>query len=751
MMPRIAVLCLCLAAAVWADSGPLAWPLIFLGVFACSMAHTRKIRWLTLIILLTCMARFVVAEWQGRSVDIDPALHGHVVVLPVTLDSLPKRIETTEVWTVRVALPDLPSRMTLTVNEGLGSVRLGSCLRIRARLHVISDHGNPHQFDHRLWRRLEGIGARAVLVSPSYIRSCAAHAPSLRWRIIGRFSDALESGGISQRAAALILALTTGERVGVDRDTRRLLRQSGVAHLLAISGLHIGLVSGVVFALVRLIVLPGGIGGQDAAWFAAVFTALFFVWLSGAGLPATRALTMVVAIAIATWLRWPIRLSTQLAIAVFVTLVLWPKAVVGVSFALSFSAVASLAVYFHVLSSSGSERSGLFRKAVTAQLLLSGALMPVSGLWFGESSLAAPWLNLVLVPFFSFIVIPLTLIAVLMTLLPGEVHGPVLASTAWLIDRVIDALQGVSQGPDWLQPFVGFSSVVALVLTAMLSIGLLGRAVPGRTLLLLGGVAICRWQPAVLPFGCAAVTTLDVGHGTAIHLSLGDANVLYDTGPSWRSGGSAAEQVIGPYLRGESVETLTAVIVSHSDIDHSGGVAVLRDRFLVRHWVDTDARFGARCMAGQRWHINGVMLQVVWPVAAINRSLLTDNDRSCVLRLTVGRQRVLFTGDIERHAERQILAMGETPTEFLTVPHHGSKTSSSEDFVAATGAREAWVSNALLGRWRMPAAEVAERWQQSSVALRDTGRSGAIRARFCVGKLPISSGFRDAKTTGDLW
>ncbi len=232
---------------------------------------------------------------------------------------------------------------------------------------------------------------------------------------------------------------------------------------------------------------------------------------------------------------------------------------------------------------------------------------------------------------------------------------------------------------------------------------------------------------------------LDIGQGTAVVIRTAHRTLLYDTGPAFSSEADSGNRSILPYLRGEGVARLDGLVLSHDDTDHTGGAASVLDG-IPTGWLLHSlpgrspllARRGTRplaCLAGQRWQWDGVSFTTLAPTAAsLSRADLKDNDRSCVIRVSAACGTALLTADIERGSEQQLLA-GQAallPADVLLVPHHGSKTSSEEDFVAAVAPRYALVSAGYRNRYGHPRADVLQRYYQQHSEILRTDRDGAV-------------------------
>jgi competence protein ComEC len=255
---------------------------------------------------------------------------------------------------------------------------------------------------------------------------------------------------------------------------------------------------------------------------------------------------------------------------------------------------------------------------------------------------------------------------------------------------------------------------------------------PARKVALTGVIALVAWRPAPPPAACFDSWILDVGQGLAVAIQTHREVTLYDTGIAWRGGGSSAEQIIVPFLKSRGISRIDRLVVSHSDLDHSGGVDVLHNQVEVGFTIFGEPPPGDswRCVAGQTWWSGAVRFEILHPPMP---SDVSGNDASCVLRVSAGPHALLLTGDIEFGVERQLVqrraALG---ADVAIVPHHGSLTSSSVPFIDSVRADVAIVSAAHANRWGFPKEQVVERWQASGAELLATAQAGAVYLRVCA-------------------
>jgi competence protein ComEC len=681
-------------------------------------------------------------QWEG----VDLAVTGVVAGLPQPLEG-GVRFDF-DIEEVEPAAARLPRRVALAWYNGasreefqdIAPIRAGERWRFSVRLRRPHGSANPHGFDYESWLLQRAIGATGY-VRPGATERLDDLAPNpaylierMREILRERYWDSLPG----YPYAGILVALAIGDQNAIDARQWQLFARTGVSHLMSISGLHVTMVASLFAMLIhwlwrRSSTLMLALPARKASALAMFLAAFAYCLIAGFAVPAQRTVYMVGVVALALWANRISSVSRVLCLALLVVLLLDPWAVLAPGFWLSFGAVAViLYVATHRLAPGHSLAEwGRIQWAITF------ALGPLLLVWFQQMSLVSPLANAIAIPLVSMVVTPLALAG---SVLPFDfvlkLAHAVMAGQMWLLEWCASLPLAV-----WQQHAPSAWTVaLALAGTAWL---LLPRGMPARWLglpLLLPMFAV---TPAIPPPGAAWITVLDVGQGLAVFVQTRRHALLYDTGPAYSPEADGGTRVILPYLRASGIASLDTVIVTHDDSDHAGGaVSVLSGLTVGVFYSSLSASHPALlvapayklpCAAGQGWNWDGVRFDLLHPTAdsyAIDG--LKSNDRSCVLKITTAYGAALLTGDIEARSERELLqrAPQALRVDLLVVPHQGSRTSSTEDFIASVQPRWAVFPAGYRNRFGHPKEDVVDRYRASGAQTLRTDSAGAVLARL---------------------
>lgn len=713
-----------------------------LGCVLClHMSNLPGYGWLLLLLLpvllwyrqLLISAFIVGLLWAGFQAQLrlddrlSSALSGQDITTSGVIASIPEQHQRVLRFNLKPDSAHLPDRIRLSWYHIDGALpKAGERWQFTMRLKPPRGMMNPGGFDYEKWLFSEGIGATGYIRQQGNNRLIT---PAPQWhinRLRQRIGDRLGLWLPDAQQRPLLLGLSTGQRDQLSPTHWRVLRQTGTSHLLAISGLHIGLAAAFGFFLFRwgwslslkaLHWLParqaGAVGG--------FVSALSYALLAGMAVPTQRALIMVGTVMLALWLKRPLYPSHVLAFSLLLVLIFDPMSVLSAGFWLSFSAVALI-----LLTCSGRfpPRRGNW---AWIHLWLALGLLPMLVLFFGQFSLIAPLANVLAVPLVSLLVVPLILLAMLMMLFSQTL-------TSWLLMAADQLLSWLWQWLQWLAalPFadgqLGLPLSLSLLMMLLVILFLLPRGMPGKSLCLLLILPIAFYQPARPADGHIHFSLLDVGQGLAAVIETRQHTLVFDTGPRYSARFNTGSAVVAPFLKSRGITEVDRLIVSHGDNDHIGGVDGLKQHIAVADIVTSDrqALTDARvCEAGQQWQWDGVTFHILLPGKGQAGS---DNDRSCVLQVRADNIDVLLPGDIEKDSEQRLLSLygKQLNSDILVVPHHGSATSSGMDFIQAVDPHYALFAVGYRNRYQFPKKRVVARYQQQGSAIMRTDKDGAL-------------------------
>ena len=688
--------------------------------FACWRAEIR-------------LAEALSAAWEGRDVEVI----GVVAGLPQDF-SHGTRFEF-DVEKPLTATAVLPTRVMISWYQGRAdeetaerqSIKPGERWQLTLRLKRPHGNANPHAFDYEVWLLERGIRATGyvrnnpaqrlndMVWSPAYV------VERLRYRMRERLLAALPAA--SYPLTGILVALAIGDQKSVQGDLWTTFNRTSTTHLFSVSGSHITLVAALIAGLVgwvwrRIPALALRLPAQRAALLAGCLMACAYVFLAGFGVPAQRTLYMLLVAALAMLSERILAPSRILCLALLVVLVIDPWAILAAGFWLSFGAVGALLYVASALVGDGAGWKASVRAWGGMQWTATLASLPVLLLIFQQFSLVSPLANALAIPVITFIVTPLALLGALIP------WWPILLVAHTILGWLMIFLDWCALWPVWQIPAPPLWA--AIVAAIGVAVCLLPRGMAGRGLGLLMLVPVMFWPAEHPRESVAQVTLLDVGQGLAAVIQTSQHTLIYDPGPLYSAESDAGQRVVVPYLRALGVNRVDMLVVTHRDTDHSGGLNSVQSALEIAELRSSlEGMGGTRCQSGQQWTWDGVRFEVLHPTADDYAAKRKSNNLSCVLRVTAGGRRILLTSDIEARDEAALLERypGDLAADVLLVPHHGSKTSSTAEFMTAVGAADVLIPVGYRNRFGHPKPEVLERYTASGSRIWRTDRDGALR------------------------
>ncbi|MCX5538511.1 DNA internalization-related competence protein ComEC/Rec2 [Paraburkholderia sp. CNPSo 3076] len=769
------------------------------------------------------LAEALPAAWQARDIGIT----GYISSLPsygANGVSFLFRVESWETHKAATPLPHLIQLSWVAREAPLPPLVPGARWRLAVRLKRPHGNGNFGLRDAEAALLARGVRANGYVSDPQHavrlpvdatgigVRIERARA-ALRARVDAVLGDAPHRG--------IVVALAIGAQDAISDADRRLMRNTGTSHLVAISGLHLAFVAGLAGwgagALWRRarwcgVEAPLIVPAQKVAVAGALLAAGVYAALAGFNVPVQRALWMLAVVALALFAGREVARSHVLAWALGLVLLRDPWAVTAAGFWLSFCAVGAI-----LFAASGvprlhtdapqdsaadaadpmrdrteplagpTARDGWLRRlaamifpaggwrgairrlasrlgdSARVQWAVTLALAPLTAYWFAQIPLVGPLANALAIPWVSMLVTPLVIAS---AALPAPIDALALRVAHTCLDWLVVALSAMESLP-WAvlrlpQPGVWPLACAALGVVWWLA----PRGWPLRW------IAPFTWLPLLVPAptgpqpGAFRLTALDIGQGTSVLVETARHRLLFDAGPGPEST-QAGERIVVPYLQAHGIGRLDALMISHDDSDHSGGAQAVLDAvdvgtfvagILPAHPLWASARTKSaqivQCAAGQRWQWDGVDFEVLWPDPGPLAG--KPNAHCCVLRVTTAASAVsdaqdgpisaLLAADIEAGDERTLVARDPVRlrSQVLVVPHHGSRSSSTEPFLDSVWPLVAIFQVGYLNRFHHPHPGVYARYAARHIVLARSDADGAARVEARPGALAVER-FRDTQ------
>lgn len=777
------------ASTLFLLSGFVCLSVVCLFVVASSNRYTYKAQYtLTLPLILLFIIGIIYSSYfaeQQLSLRLSDNLigknvivTGHVSNIPVTngrvyrfeFDVESHRILTGD--SQSQALDAFPKKIRLSWYYGR-AVKAGETWQLEVRLKPPHGFMNPGGFDYEAWLFQHGIQATGYVRKSSFNkreRSVSASINFLRQSLskqidaISRRSKADESN-----AFPLVKALAVGDKSSISNQQWRVLANTGTSHLMAISGLHIGLASLFAYVLIRRLVpvfVMKRLPAQHVALIGGMIIASLYALVAGLSIPTQRAVIMLFVLSLMLLIRRNHRPLDALGFALLLVLLLDPIAVLSAGFWFSFSAVA---VIFISISRAQKQTKldTSFRAKVKAtltqwlrlQLLISLFLLPLSLFMFQQVSLVSPVANLLLIPYVSFLVVPVVLLAIVFSFLWPYLSDWLFTLAAVLLDFIWPFLSYLSSLPYalWVRGDMGIAQLLAATAAILLLFygrqiiayffqGLnkpVNKYVIGSLHLLpcLLFIPLLTTDKPKLAAGDFQLTMLDVGQGSAAVVQTRNHVMVFDAGAKFSDRLNAGSGVVIPYLRSQGISDLHRLVISHGDADHIGGAQAVLDEYsdvlLIGQGIENlQSARKQLCSTDVKWRWDGVDFVFLSPENKNFTAPKKDkrNNHSCVLQVSSSAGSVLFTGDIEKDSELQLVEKyGEQlASDILIVPHHGSKTSSSKVFLQLVSPKKSLISAGYKNRYRLPNNRVLARYEATGREWLRTDNSGAITIKLAA-------------------
>jgi competence protein ComEC len=696
------------------------------------------------IVLLFCLgfSWALIRIGSDISQPLNPDIEGRAVLLTGVVSTLPKiydghvqfLFDVNEINDSQGHHFSSPGRVRLNWYKTSVIPAPGETWQLSAKLKRPYSFMNSGGIDYETWMFRHGIKATGYVkkseLNQRRLKSEGYFIQRLRYELWQKIKLSID-----KPLLGLVLALSLGDRSQLDSNQWRVLTQTGTNHLIAISGLHLGLVAGFIYFLTRIIwsrfyFATQLIPAPTIASITAFVGAFFYAALAGFALPTQRALIMIAVFLCGMFSARQLRSSNVICIAIVLILILDPFAVIAVDFWLSFTAV----ILILYITRYRINKQNHLSRWMRLQFLLSLALCPLLIFWFKQIPLYSVLANLVAIPIIGFFIVPLVLLGMLLIFpfpnLSHHIYG--------LIDNINDIhwsyLDFLSQQKNAIITVAASSAGALLLALVGVFILLMPRGLPARWMGVLFLLPLLFPISSRLDAGEFKLSQLDVGQGLSAVIQTRNHTLVYDTGARYSQRFNIGDAVLIPFLRSKGIKQLSMLMVSHGDNDHIGGAnALIEQIYIDRVLSSVPEQFpittAEQCSAGQHWRWDGVRFEVLHPS---HDGGFAGNNASCVLKVSSQQGSVLLTGDIEQQAEKSLLnnARQQIKADILFVPHHGSRTSSTNAFITAVAPKYAFISAGFSNRFGFPKQDIMSRYETHGVETLVSYKTGELSVEF---------------------
>lgn len=629
-----------------------------------------------------------------------------------------------------------PIKLKVTCEHICSEVKGGQYWRLLLSLKAPTATYNPHSFDTERWLMSQGIQGYGY-VKPSQRNTLLAHSShhlSYRQFIYEQIVDTFSEPQTSASLAALLI----GYRTDLSSLQRDRLREAGLSHLIAISGLHVSLAMfpGMLLGSLAWVIFGSRLKyrKQLIQVVLGLSTATTYALLSGFEPPAQRALFMLLMIAVLSLRDIYASGYQRLAVAIMIMLILEPKSMIDMSFWLT--VVVTGVILFGLEVKAQNRMNSL----IYLQLLLCTVISAFQLWLFSEYSLTSFIQNLWAIPFISFLIIPIGFLWLTLKGLNSLTNyiGPIAAAIATSLDFIVYlfwyALEVIDQlKKEHFNSVLVWRSYLSLVHVVLLMMVLIAIWLTGLRYKLVHAVVLIGVLLNNSPKREGLVlTAFDVGQGTAIAIEVDNNLMLYDSGYRHNDWVKIAG-VLPAWLLANGYEDIDYYIESHSDIDHSGGTDWLLSNYRVDTVLQSHSHLSAKanflerpqCRPNMSYNLGQAKITILSPP---QNNQWSDNDRSCVVLINYSEVKILLTGDIENRGEQWLVDNYPSLTvDIVLVPHHGSKTSSSWSLLNVLKPNVAINTSGYRNRFNFPHDEVVNRYKQMGSDFYDTSTHGQVR------------------------
>jgi competence protein ComEC len=666
--------------------------------------------------------------WLTGKVDNLPIYKSNKVKFTFKVNELSNEVKVNKLLVSWYDNKQFQSENTEYLLRKLPEVKAGQTWKFKLKIKPIHGYQNPGSFDYSQWLFRNAYDATASVKEAVLVAETNSYDIKSKFNLVrAKISKLIKQKFPSKRVQSLIQALTIGDKSLISFDDSTLFQDTGTAHLIAISGLHIGLIAfvGVLFGrLLFWIWVNERVNRFKYEAVFAVMFSLFYALLAGMSIPTIRALVMVVLFSIAHAYKKRITRWQAWSYAMLVVLLIDPFSVLDMGFWFSFGAVATLMFSF----TGRKQNPSKWQAFIKAQLVILIGLMPLMVVVFKQINLLTPFANILVLPLASLLIIPLIFASLLVYVISETMAGflfHLVNKTSEILFWILDYLQQFN----FLKISISHQNLYALATLLIISfVLLLPRLFRWRFLSAFLVIPFLLTPKSPLKNKEFKVNLLDVGQGLSVIITTQNNTMIYDTGAKFDSGFSLVDSVILPFLQTSNIENINMLILSHGDNDHAGGAKKLIEYFENIKVLDVVGQHQA-CLYPESWLWDGVLFEVLSPFELIP---YFGNNSSCVVKVSSEYGSILLTGDIEEAVEFRLVSQfkQKIQSDILLVPHHGSRSSSGEDFIDAVKPEYALNSSGYANQFNHPHPLIKQSYKDKAIKFLDTQDKGMVEVVF---------------------
>ena len=672
-------------------------------------------------------------------------------------------------------------RLRLSIYNNDIRLRYGDIIRFEARLKRPRSFWNPGTFDYEAYLARKGTYAIASIGEKDQIE-IIGNTGNIFFVRLSEMRDKIKeaiTNSLTGPPAAILLAMIIGDTTaGLTDEIRDAFMASGTTHILSISGSHLGLIAVFIFFIMRLLIgiLPEKIllritlytTPTKIAAMTAILPVIFYTLISGAQVATNRSLIMILVYILAVLVDRGNEILNSLAFSALIIILIDPLSIHDISFQLTMVSVLFIALAIELKRQQAKkdepdkvEAKTDFTHSIREKVLLylfitiavSLGTAPIVAYYFRQIAWVGLFANAIIVPFTGFIIVPLGLLSSIVSVFTGSFF---LANVNEFLLNLFYSIVRLFSLIPLAEIHIPSPGIFWLFLFYLLAFFVIKRPMPDWRKIIFVGLMLFTIFAKIITArfdNSLKITFLDVGQGDSAVIEFPDKKVMViDGGGIMSETFDIGRAVLAPYLWDRGIYTISYLVLTHPQLDHVGGFPYLLEKMRIKEvWENGDeggsiayrrfARLIKKNSILQKTELSEMKADIRDVKVSVIDSLTgaSINDRSIVLKISNGDYSLLFAADIEKGAQEALLKYDSIKSNIIKVPHHGARSSFNEDFIKAVNPKVAVISVGFQNRYKHPAPEHVEAYEQNGARIYRTDRDGAILVNINDNKIKINA------------